>query len=101
MVERKPRKGGRKPVPALKEQADRVVFYHDWCKQCGICVAFCPRQALAMGADDYPHLVAPERCNSCGLCEFLCPDLAVTVPGRERRSRPQSRKRKRDGGQAE
>jgi 2-oxoglutarate ferredoxin oxidoreductase subunit delta len=96
------KKGGRKAAPALKEEAaDKVVFYHDWCKHCNICVSFCPKQALAMDADDYPQLVAPEQCNSCGLCEVLCPDLAVTVPGRIRHSRPQARNRKRDGGEAQ
>lgn len=92
---------GRKAAPASKEDADKVVFYHDWCKQCNICVSFCPKQALAMDADDYPQLVAPEQCNSCGLCEVLCPDLAVTVPGRDRHSRPRVRSRKDEGGQAQ
>ena len=101
MARGNPTRGGGKAVPALREEAaDKVVFYHDWCKHCNICVSFCPKQALAMDADDYPQLVAPEQCNSCGLCEVLCPDLAVSVPGRERHSRPRPRSRKSDGGEA-
>jgi len=101
MVQRKAKKGGQKAVPVLKEEADKVVFYHDWCKQCGICVSFCPKRALAMDADGYPQLVAPEQCNSCGLCEVLCPDFAIAVPGRELHARPRTGKRKRDGEQAQ
>jgi 2-oxoglutarate ferredoxin oxidoreductase subunit delta len=56
-----------------------ISFYHSWCKRCGNCVAFCPRQAL--GTDDwgYPRLAAEERCTRCGLCEMLCPDLAISL----------------------
>jgi 2-oxoglutarate ferredoxin oxidoreductase subunit delta len=54
-------------IPGEKE-SDKVIFYHDWCKQCNICVAFCPKQALAMDDNNYPQLVAPEQCSSCGLC---------------------------------
>ena len=94
------RTGDRNAAPALKGDADKVVFYHDWCKQCNICVSFCPKHALAMDADGYPQLAAPEQCNSCGLCEVLCPDFAVAVPARDRHSRPRGQSRKRNGGQA-
>lgn len=77
-----------------KGDSDKVVFYHDWCKQCGICVSFCPKEALAMDEEGYPQLVAPERCGSCGLCEVLCPDFAITVPKRRRPAkRERSKKR--------
>ncbi|RJX33372.1 MAG: hypothetical protein C4525_09160, partial [Desulfarculus sp.] len=36
----------------LSDQA-QVCFYPSWCKSCGNCVAFCPRQAL--GADRWGH----------------------------------------------
>gem|GEM_PF-1244814 len=85
------KRGGQKIRSVLgEEEVDKVIFYHDWCKHCNICVAFCPKQALAMDENNCPQLVAPERCGSCGLCEVLCPDFAVTVPGRHRASRPRA-----------
>ena len=51
------------------------------CKQCGFCVAFCPRKVLAM-RDNYPTVVDIESCTACLLCDMLCPDFAVTVVDR-------------------
>lgn len=63
---------------------NKVVFFLSWCKQCEICVAFCPRDALRMNDQQYPYLAYPERCNLCGICEVMCPDLAITIPARHR-----------------
>ena len=30
------------------ERKQTVVINRDWCKGCGICVAFCPKQALIL-----------------------------------------------------
>ena len=67
---------------------ERVVFYYRWCKQCGICTAFCPKGALALTAEGRPYLAHHELCNSCGLCEVLCPDFALSVPGKHRKPEP-------------
>ncbi|MDR2825488.1 MAG: 4Fe-4S binding protein [Deltaproteobacteria bacterium] len=48
-----------------------------WCKGCGICVAFCPAQALKL--EDDKAKVVPGACKICGMCELYCPDLAITV----------------------
>jgi len=57
----------------------KVSFFPAWCKRCGNCVAFCPRQALAQDEWGHPFLKDPERCTACGLCEMLCPDFAISV----------------------
>ena len=67
------------PPPDNQPAADKVSFYSAWCKRCGNCVAFCPRQALAKDEWGYPVLAKPDRCTSCGLCEMLCPDFALSV----------------------
>ncbi|TET39981.1 MAG: 4Fe-4S dicluster domain-containing protein [Dehalococcoidia bacterium] len=76
-----------------EEEADKVIFYHAWCKRCDICIAFCPKQALALDEANDPQLLRPERCNSCGLCEVLCPDFAIMVPQRRRKYKSQARKK--------
>lgn len=69
-------KAGR---PAGQAASAKISFFPAWCKSCGNCVAFCPRQALAMDQWGAPHLARPERCTRCGLCEMLCPDFAISV----------------------
>ncbi|MDL2267378.1 4Fe-4S binding protein [Desulfovibrio sp. OttesenSCG-928-G15] len=56
---------------------DAVCINTAWCKGCGICVAFCPKQALELRNDKAVHL--PENCIVCGMCELYCPDLAIQV----------------------
>ncbi len=51
----------------------------EWCKGCGICVAFCPTHALTLDADDKANLVHLDQCTGCGLCELRCPDLAIDL----------------------
>ncbi|NLP05787.1 4Fe-4S binding protein [Candidatus Fermentibacteria bacterium] len=79
------------PPPATEEAAGRdggkdrgevrsyVHIFHEWCKGCGICVAFCPKKVLEMGRGQKAHVVHPELCIKCYMCARRCPDLAVTV----------------------
>lgn len=56
---------------------EAVQINRRWCKGCGICVAFCPKQALVLEEEKARHL--PENCIVCGMCELYCPDLAIVV----------------------
>ena len=47
------------------------------CKGCNICVAFCPKAALAL--EHEKAVPIPERCVACGMCELYCPDMAICV----------------------
>lgn len=48
----------------------------EWCKGCGICVAFCPTKVLEM-KNEKVTIVDIDKCIKCGLCELRCPDYAI------------------------
>lgn len=65
-----------------------IDIFRGWCKSCGICAAFCPRQCIRLDADGTPSVADSSRCSGCGWCELHCPDFAISV----RESGPESRK---------
>lgn len=50
----------------------------EWCKGCGICIAFCPRNALSL-INKKAMLTNESACILCGLCEQRCPDYAIYI----------------------
>ncbi len=56
-----------------------IDIYRDWCKSCGICAAFCPRQCLGLDENGAPVIKDAKRCNGCRWCELHCPDFAICV----------------------
>lgn len=56
-----------------------VEINREWCKGCGICVAFCPKSVLDLDAEGVAVWARPEDCIRCALCEMRCPDLAVEL----------------------
>lgn len=68
--------GGKKPRNAKHFEVD---IFRDWCKCCGICAAFCPRECIALDDEGAPTRVDSDRCTGCGWCEVHCPDFAISV----------------------
>lgn len=81
---------GREVSEPLGEGEDKpkkaydIAIFTGWCKGCGICAAFCPRQCIEMGEDGQPVVTHPERCTGCGFCEVHCPDFAISVRVRKK-----------------
>jgi len=49
-----------------------------YCKGCGICVAFCPKQVLVLkNGKVFPE--KPDLCIGCRMCELRCPDFAIEI----------------------
>lgn len=63
------------------EKQSRVQFDFNkaWCKACGICVKFCPKDVLEKDEEGKPVFAHPDKCIVCGLCELRCPDFAIRV----------------------
>jgi ferredoxin len=55
-----------------------AVVSADKCLSCGICVDFCPEQALAMAET---VVVDPNRCTGCGSCIAVCANRALSLQG--------------------
>lgn len=60
-----------------------LIVYSERCKDCGICIAFCPKNNLRPGENGAPEFIDPEACSGCKLCEYLCPDFAIQIKENE------------------
>lgn len=58
--------------------AKRLEINKAWCKGCGICVAFCPKNVLNIVNGKVDN-VNDGECLRCGICENLCPDFAICL----------------------
>ena len=67
----------------LEQATVRISSEH--CKGCGLCVASCPKEVLALqpgfnSKGYHPAGLVAEGCNGCGYCFYVCPEpAAVTV----------------------
>ena len=68
---------------AARTAENPITTYPAWCKRCGICIAFCPKQVFDTGPGGEPVVARPQVCVRCHLCELRCPDFAITVEDEE------------------
>ena len=83
------RKAARETVNTIEETMAKAKLKEhrinrEWCKGCGICVAFCPKQVLELDDKDKAVAVRLEDCIACRFCELRCPDLAIEVETEDR-----------------
>lgn len=74
----------RKTVPH-----GQVFIIPERCKECEICIRFCPRQVLQVSAQantkgyHYPEIASGKQtdCVHCEFCALVCPEFAIyTLP---------------------
>lgn len=56
-------------------------LHKEWCKGCGICVEFCPKDVLELKGGKI-NIKDLESCIKCGQCELRCPDFAIYLEGK-------------------
>jgi len=55
-----------------------------YCKGCGYCVNFCPKQAISFGTvrnglGVFFPVVDQDKCIACGICATVCPDAVLEL----------------------
>ncbi len=76
----------REATKSYVSTAGSIEINDAWCKGCGICVQFCPKDVLQMTPLDKVEVVKLEACTKCLRCEQLCPDFAIVIFGEPGRS---------------
>jgi len=59
----------------------KISVRRGWCKSCGICIEFCPKNVLVSDDQGKPIPENIDACINCSLCELRCPDFAIAVEG--------------------
>lgn len=62
----------------------KVTINRNWCKECDICVALCPKGLLKKDKDGKTVVINSEECTGCKICELHCPDFAIHVSDAEK-----------------
>lgn len=70
---------GDEAVPEKQKRRFEIDIFRGWCKSCGICSAFCPRECIGIDDEGAPIVTDAGRCTGCGWCELHCPDFAISV----------------------
>jgi len=58
--------------------SSELIIKSEWCKGCGVCVAFCPKEALFLDKENKAQKDVA-KCSKCGICETFCPDFAISL----------------------
>lgn len=72
-----------KLIEIYQNDSVKISVRKEWCKACGICIEFCPKNVLAADEQGKPIPININDCIKCSLCELRCPDFAITVEGVE------------------
>ena len=77
----------KKKTPSKPKKRFTQTVFQDWCKACGICIAFCPKTVIGKDDAGAPEFLHPEDCIGCRFCELHCPDFAITIAEQSKNSK--------------
>jgi 2-oxoacid:acceptor oxidoreductase delta subunit (pyruvate/2-ketoisovalerate family) len=60
----------------------KPVIDYEKCVACGLCVTYCPEQAIEPGEDGKP-VIDYRFCKGCGVCANECPQDAIEMEKEE------------------
>lgn len=56
----------------------KPVIDQETCIACGLCISYCPEEAMSRGEDD-KAVIDYRFCKGCGICANECPQKAITM----------------------
>ena len=62
-----------------RKQVKAIRIIQEWCKRCGVCTAFCPKNVFATDPEGVVRIERLDACIACEICERMCPDLAISL----------------------
>ncbi|MDP8234425.1 MAG: 4Fe-4S binding protein [Candidatus Saelkia tenebricola] len=63
----------------------KLVIKRDFCKSCGFCIHFCPKNVLKLDNNLNKLGVLPvcvddeSKCIGCGQCALMCPEACIEI----------------------
>jgi len=71
----------KKLLEIYQSNSVKMSIREEWCKACGICIEFCPKDVFIANNQGKPIPKNIDACIKCELCELRCPDFAIIVEG--------------------
>ncbi|MGM0395992.1 MAG: 4Fe-4S dicluster domain-containing protein [Bacillota bacterium] len=59
------------------------IIRKEFCKNCAICLKFCPKDVFDLDSRNKVFVNNPEACISCKMCQIRCPHLAIVFKEEE------------------
>jgi 2-oxoglutarate ferredoxin oxidoreductase subunit delta len=70
---------------AIKSVKGKIVISRELCKECGLCMHFCPKKVIVQSgkfnAAGYQSAEFKDNgeCTGCAICAIVCPEVAIEV----------------------
>ncbi len=56
----------------------KPIIDHENCIACGLCIGYCPEEAITRGEDKKP-IIDYRFCKGCGICANECPQKVIIM----------------------